>query len=224
MGACCRCRRCRCCRCCCSAEGGTHKRRAHATGCCCRRCRCLCNWMALLPMPPPLLPSRRGCPVATGLPLRLAMAALHTVCPRRRVTPPPRALLPSPAPAPRAARYHSLVIEKDSCPEELEVTAWCASVLGVPMPLHVHRLAEASAGVRRRPSTVGPGGAPLPGARPLPGWRVTQRLRPAPPCPAGARTAPSWRCGTSSTHTSRACRCVREWVWVRGGGGWGGRA
>lgn len=25
----------------------------------------------------------------------------------------------------KAARYHSLVIEKDSCPEELEVTAWC---------------------------------------------------------------------------------------------------
>ena len=25
----------------------------------------------------------------------------------------------------RAARYHSLVIEKDSCPDELEVTAWC---------------------------------------------------------------------------------------------------
>lgn len=24
----------------------------------------------------------------------------------------------------KAARYHSLVIEKDSCPEELEVTAW----------------------------------------------------------------------------------------------------
>ncbi|GAB4817321.1 hypothetical protein N2152v2_004367 [Parachlorella kessleri] len=25
----------------------------------------------------------------------------------------------------RAARYHSLVIDKDSCPEDLEVTAWC---------------------------------------------------------------------------------------------------
>ncbi|KAI7840842.1 hypothetical protein COHA_005488 [Chlorella ohadii] len=25
----------------------------------------------------------------------------------------------------KAARYHSLVIEKDSCPEDLEVTAWC---------------------------------------------------------------------------------------------------
>ena len=24
-----------------------------------------------------------------------------------------------------AARYHSLVIDKENCPEELEVTAWC---------------------------------------------------------------------------------------------------
>lgn len=33
----------------------------------------------------------------------------------------------------KAARYHSLVIEKGSCPEELEVTAWCedGTIMGV---------------------------------------------------------------------------------------------
>jgi anthranilate synthase component 2 len=31
----------------------------------------------------------------------------------------------------KAARYHSLVIDKESCPEELEVTAWCAAWLWV---------------------------------------------------------------------------------------------
>lgn len=32
-----------------------------------------------------------------------------------------------------AARYHSLVIEKETCPEELEVTAWCedGTIMGV---------------------------------------------------------------------------------------------
>jgi len=32
-----------------------------------------------------------------------------------------------------AARYHSLVIDKDRCPEELEVTAWCedGTIMGV---------------------------------------------------------------------------------------------
>ncbi len=38
--------------------------------------------------------------------------------------------LPSPF---KATRYHSLVIEKDSCPEELEVTAWTANqiIMGI---------------------------------------------------------------------------------------------
>lgn len=33
----------------------------------------------------------------------------------------------------KAARYHSLVIERDSCPDELEITAWCedGTIMGV---------------------------------------------------------------------------------------------
>lgn len=39
-----------------------------------------------------------------------------------------------------AARYHSLVIEKDSCPPELEVTAWTedGTIMGVRHRKHLH--------------------------------------------------------------------------------------
>ena len=39
-----------------------------------------------------------------------------------------------------AARYHSLVIEKDSCPDDLEVTAWTEDgiIMGVQHKQHAH--------------------------------------------------------------------------------------
>ena len=39
-----------------------------------------------------------------------------------------------------AARYHSLVIEKESCPEDLEVTAWTDDgiIMGVQHKQHAH--------------------------------------------------------------------------------------
>ena len=39
-----------------------------------------------------------------------------------------------------AARYHSLVIEKDSCPDDLEVTAWTEDgiIMGVQHKEHAH--------------------------------------------------------------------------------------
>jgi anthranilate/para-aminobenzoate synthase component II len=39
-----------------------------------------------------------------------------------------------------AARYHSLVIEKDSCPGDLEVTAWTEDgiIMGVQHKQHAH--------------------------------------------------------------------------------------
>lgn len=40
----------------------------------------------------------------------------------------------------KAARYHSLVIDKDSCPEDLEVTAWCedGTIMAVRHKKHPH--------------------------------------------------------------------------------------
>ena len=40
----------------------------------------------------------------------------------------------------RAARYHSLVIDKDSCPADLEVTAWTEDgiIMGVQHRQHAH--------------------------------------------------------------------------------------
>ena len=39
-----------------------------------------------------------------------------------------------------AARYHSLVIEKESCPDDLEVTAWTEDgiIMGVQHKQHAH--------------------------------------------------------------------------------------
>lgn len=39
-----------------------------------------------------------------------------------------------------AARYHSLVIDKDSCPDDLEVTAWTEDgiIMGVQHKQHAH--------------------------------------------------------------------------------------
>ena len=40
----------------------------------------------------------------------------------------------------QAARYHSLVIDKDSCPDDLEVTAWTEDgiIMGVQHRQHAH--------------------------------------------------------------------------------------
>lgn len=40
----------------------------------------------------------------------------------------------------KAARYHSLVIDKDSCPSDLEVTAWTDDgiIMGVQHRQHAH--------------------------------------------------------------------------------------
>lgn len=40
----------------------------------------------------------------------------------------------------KAARYHSLVIDKESCPEDLEVTAWCedGTIMAVRHKQHPH--------------------------------------------------------------------------------------
>ena len=39
-----------------------------------------------------------------------------------------------------AARYHSLVIDKESCPDDLEVTAWTEDgiIMGVQHKQHAH--------------------------------------------------------------------------------------
>lgn len=51
----------------------------------------------------------------------------------------------------RAARYHSLVIEKDSCPDELEVTAWTedGTIMGVR-----HRRFRHIQGVQFHPESI----------------------------------------------------------------------
>ncbi|KAI3426122.1 hypothetical protein D9Q98_008500 [Chlorella vulgaris] len=51
----------------------------------------------------------------------------------------------------KAARYHSLVIDKESCPEELEVTAWCedGTIMGVR-----HRTYPHIQGVQFHPESI----------------------------------------------------------------------
>lgn len=50
-----------------------------------------------------------------------------------------------------AARYHSLVIEKESCPDDLEITAWCddGSIMGVR-----HKHFPSVEGVQFHPESV----------------------------------------------------------------------
>ena len=51
----------------------------------------------------------------------------------------------------KAARYHSLVIDKDSCPEDLEVTAWCED--GIVMAVR-HRKYPKVQGVQFHPESI----------------------------------------------------------------------
>ena len=48
-----------------------------------------------------------------------------------------------------AARYHSLVIDKDTCPAELEVTAWTedGTIMAVRHRTHPHIQVRACAGL-----------------------------------------------------------------------------
>lgn len=50
-----------------------------------------------------------------------------------------------------AARYHSLVIKKETCPDELEVTAWCedGTIMGVR-----HREFDCVEGVQFHPESI----------------------------------------------------------------------